>query len=227
MKRAVLLIATLFGGTSAEAHPLGATITDYELATMRGGIRLPDGTDVAIGVAIETQVNGVVALRTQFSTSQPGVQVYAGGLPATSTGAVAADSRSTAPVVDYSRNAAGTLITVAPAPTSAVLNVGTGGSLPPTVGTALAVQPNGTSVTTALGSVALRQTSGGFTSELMGNNFDVQQMIGQTTGAVIQNTGNNQAISTTTWISVDLRGIPVPSNLASTLTSAARAIVVH
>ena len=210
---------------AAVAHPFGAPVADSALATMRGGIRLPDGTDVAIGVAIETQVNGVVALRTQFSTLQPGVQVFAGGRPA-ATGGAAAGGVAT-PIVGYDRNAAGTTITVAPVSTPVVLNIGGGGSLPAVPGTALAIQPNAAPVATALGNVSLRQMSGGFTAELTGNGFDIRQMIGQATGAVVQNTVNNQSISTATWISIDLHGVAVPANLASTLSSAARAVLVH
>ena len=208
------------------AHAFGTPVTDRELATMRGGIHLPDGTDVAIGVAIETQINGIVALRTQFSTLQPGVQVFAGGQPATAAGTVMTGG-STLPIVTYDRNAAGTTITVAPVSDATALNISGSGSLPPPSGAPLALQPNAAPVATALGSVALRATSGSFTAELTGNGFDVQQMIGRATGAVVQNTVNNQSITTATWISIDLHGVAVPANLASTLASAARAVGVR
>lgn len=226
MMRALLVIP-LLTAVPVAANPFGAPVADSELATMRGGIRLPDGTDVAIGVAIETQINGIVALRTQFSTLQPGVQVYAGGSPATAGNTVVTGGAPMSPIVDYERNAAGTQITVAPASDPIVVNLGGGGSLPSPQGSALAVVPNGAPVATAFGNVALRQTSSGFTAELAGTGFDVRQMVGQATGALVQNTVNNASISTATWISIDLHGIAVPANLASTLSSAARAVAVR
>lgn len=224
MKPAVLLLP-LLAATPAAAHPFGPPVTDRELATMRGGIRLPDGTDVAIGVAIETQVNGVVALRTQFSTLQPGVAVFAGGAPAIGGTAVATGATS-APIVGYDRNAAGTTITVAPAATPVAVNL-SGGALPPPDGAPLAVSPGGPAVATTLGNVTLRAASGGFTSELAGRGFDIEQSVGQFTGAVVRNTVDNQAITTSTWISINLQGVAVPANLASTLAAAARAVVVR
>lgn len=222
----ILLLAALLTTSPAWAsgHPLRsqARVPDVELATMRGGIRLPSGADVAVGIAIETQVNGALALRTQYSTEQAGVRVYAGGpaaaLPDGSDGA------TRVPTIIYDRNAAGTTVSVASdQPISAVAIAG-GGAFPAAVGQPLATSVNGTPVATAFGDVALGQDSSGFTTTLAGPILLVQQMIGRATGVVVANTANNQVINTQTWVSVDIQGFVPPSGLASSLAQAASAV---
>ena len=84
---ALLIVATAPVSAQVLSQP---ALPDTELAKMRGGIALPGGANVAIGIVIDTQVDGALALRTVFSTETPGVSAYAGsGATAIGAGGVA------------------------------------------------------------------------------------------------------------------------------------------
>lgn len=229
----VLLFAAVavLAATPAAAGPMFggvAKVSDAALQTMRGGIALPGGLNVAIGIAIETRVDGMLALRTQFSTETPGIQVYAGGSATgmTVAGSTAAAGASTSPTIQYDRNAIGTTVVLMPAATFNAINVGngSGGSLPAATGSPLPVSVGGPGVATALGTVRLLGTATGNIAELAGPNLVIQQAIGQATGAIVANSGNNRAIDTATFVGIDVRGAIFPSGLTSSIESAAQAV---
>lgn len=216
--------------TPTDAGPMfggAAKISDAALQTMRGGIELPGGLNVAIGIAIETRVDGLLALRTQFSTEAPGIQVYAGG-PAVAMGAPGGTSAAAAntPAIQYDRNAIGTTVVLMPAATFNAINVGrgAGSTLPAPSGSPLPVSVGGPGVQTALGTVRLLGTATGNIAELAGPDLVIQQAIGQATGAIIANSGNNRAIDTATFVGINVRGAIFPSGLTSSIESAAQAV---
>ncbi len=230
MKSAILLVVlAALAASPVDAGPMfggAAKVSDAALQTMRGGVELPGGLNVAIGIAIETRVDGMLALRTQFSTETPGIQVYAGGpaTGATTAGGVAASG--TTPTIQYDRNAIGTTVVLMPAATFNAINVGngSGGSLPAATGSPLPVSVGGPGVATALGTVRLLGTATGNIAELAGPNLVIQQAIGQATGAIVANSGNNRAIDTATFVGIDVRGAIFPSGLTSSIESAAQAV---
>ena len=221
----ILTLLALFAAPVAAStlpFPVEVRVADAQLATMRGGIRLPGGADVAVGIAIETQVNGVLALRTQYSTEEPGARVYAGGVAAE---APAGDGMApSGPIITYDRNAAGATVTVTQGQPALAVSVGGSGGFPPAPGAPLPASVNGGPVATSLGTVSLAQDASGFTTTLTGPSLLVQQMIGRATGVVVANTANDQIINTQTWVSVDIVGFVQPSGLASSLAQAASAV---
>lgn len=223
--RYLLLPALLMTSPALASSPLldsHVRVSDADLATMRGGIRLPSGADVAVGIAIETQVNGTLALRTQYSTEQSGVRVYAGG-PALVQSDVSEESPPT-PTIIYDRNAAGSTVTVASSQPALNVSMAPSGVLPPAPGEALPVAVDGRAVPTSLGNISLSQSASGFTTTLASPTLLVQQLIGNATGVVVANTANDQVINTQTWVSVDIQGFVPPPGLASTLAQAASAV---
>jgi hypothetical protein len=228
MKLVILLAASAVLAASPtgadEMFGGAAKVSDAALQTMRGGVALPGGLNVAIGIAIETRVDGQLALRTQFSTETSGIQVYAGGA-VTGASSVAAAARTT-PSIQYDRNAIGTTVVLVPATTFNAINVGSGigNSLPATTGTALPVSVGGPGVFTALGTVRLLGTATGNIAELAGPDLVIQQAIGQATGAIVANSANNRAIDTATFVSINVRGAIFPSGLTSSIESVAQAV---
>ncbi len=230
--KSTLLVATVAAlvTTSTGAGPMfggAAKVSDAALQTMRGGIALPGGLNIAIGIAIETRVDGVLALRTQFSTETPGIQVYAGGpwAGATASGSATA-AAATSPTIQYDRNAIGTTVVLWPAATFNAVKVGSGAGANAPVPTMapLPVSVGGPGVATAFGTVRLLGTATGNIAELTGPDLVIQQAIGQATGAIIANSANNRAIDTATFVGIDVRGAIFPSGLTSSIEHAAQAV---
>lgn len=204
-------------------------LPDARLADMRGGILLPDGTSVVVGIALETRVDGMLALRTQFSTETAGVQVFAGGpgttvvdLPETTI----PGSPSGFPEVRIERDATGTVIGAAQPTivTNVRLGVGSDGEAGRLPGIAVPVTENGAAVATALGEVRLVRTAGGSITELSGPNLAVQQLVGNATGIIVANTASNRIIDNVTWVNVAVSGNLLPSGLTSSIESVAQAV---
>ena len=66
---------------AAQAAPMidAPVVPDPELATMRGGFRLPNGIDVSLTVQTQTAIDGAVVLRTVFRADQgaPTLTIFA------------------------------------------------------------------------------------------------------------------------------------------------------
>ena len=213
MITAVLLTSALCG-----AMP----VPDLALAAMRGGILLANGTNVAIGIALETRVDGIVALRTQFSTETPGVQVFSGGSRPASDGTAMPEMRSpNLPDIRIVRNGIGTTIGVAPNVTLGQMRVSSAAA--EAAGTPLALDDNRSSVT-AFGTVQAMRTATGTIVRLTGPDLSIQQSIGQAIGTIVANTASNRVIDTVTAVNIDLRGMVVPAGMTSALEAVAIAV---
>ena len=205
----------------------GPIVADAELARMRGGLLLPNGLDVSIGIDIQTRVNGLLALHTVYASQGPaaGVRVFADGpnpvplAPATQSVSAAATAGTPTLIVD--RSPTGTTIipsTASPATTVNLVNGDPSTWLSGAGQTQIPVQANGAAVATPNGNVSLANTSTGTVVALQTPTLLVQQLIGQATGVVIANTGNNQMIDTVSSVNVDLQGLS-PELLSSTFAA--------
>jgi hypothetical protein len=70
------------------------SVPDQDLQTMRGGMALPDGLTVNLGVDIQTMINGELALHTSYQSDGPnaGIRVNAG---AGGTSTISTDDQGT------------------------------------------------------------------------------------------------------------------------------------
>ncbi|WP_380878495.1 hypothetical protein [Sphingomonas sp. DBB INV C78] len=166
--------------------------SEQELDGIRGGFALPNGMDVSIGIEITTLVNGALALRTVLAsggTGTPSVFVGSGGTSATAS-------------------AGGTTLS-----NGNVVRVVNGDVQQPT---ALAGQelvelnPNGPAVATASGAIKLAQSDRGSTVVLSGASLELRHMVGDFTGSLVANAGNNRAIDTVVTVNVGLPNSSIP-----------------
>ena len=214
MLPAILLLA---GVLAPSANSWGVSpVPDRELATMRGGILLPNGLNIAIGIDIQTRIDGVLALHTIYSSEAPakGIQVYTDGTnsPSTAPGSTVVTTGGTLNAsVDASRSPAGTTvipatssqpttINVVSGPTSTWLN-GAGQNNVPVVA-------NGPAIAATSGTISLTEDAQGARVTLSTPTIEVQHLVGQATGAVISNTANDRTIDTVSSINVNLVGVP-------------------
>lgn len=63
-------LAILLWPATALASPFSSEVPDRTLATMRGGMALPGGLQVQMGVTTDTRINGEVVLRTVLTANQ-------------------------------------------------------------------------------------------------------------------------------------------------------------
>ena len=216
MIAALLLTATLHG-----AVPL----PDQALAGMRGGILLPNGTNVVIGIALETRVDGIVALRTQFSTEVAGVQVFSGGAPNADSGtATPVTTGLSLPDIRIVRTGIGTTIGMTPTVSIGQINVGSVAT--DSTGAPLNLDGN-RSVATPFGTVQAMRTATGTVVQLTGPDLSIQQSIGQAIGTVVANRANNRIIDTITAVNIDLRGSVMPAGMTSALEAVAIAVAAR
>ena len=191
-------------------------VPDAELAIMRGGLALPNGLSVAIGIDIQTRIDGVLALHTIYSSDGPnaGIRVYTDGVtsprtaPATAT--VMTVGTASLPIITIDRSPSGTTILPAVTTPAATVNLVSGD--PSTWLTAAGQTPvpvveNGPAVAAAPGAISLRNDGSGAVVTLDAPMLQVRQLIGQATGAVIANTGNDRSIDTISSVNVDLQGL--------------------
>lgn len=194
-----------------------APVPDRELATMRGGVLLPNGLNVAVGIDIQTRIDGVLALHTIYTSEQPnpGIRVYTDGTnsPATAptTTTVTTGTSGMVPTVLVGRSPTGTTITTSTLNAPMTVNVVSG----PTSGwlnaagqTMVPVTANGPAVIASSGVISLTNDEGGARVTLSAPAIQVEHLVGQATGAVVSNTANNRAIDTVSSINVNLVGLP-------------------
>lgn len=80
------------GNADSPVFGNATTLADDQLDQLRGGFTLPNGMDIAIGIDIQTTVNGALALRTMMTNLGTGVPVLfvgEGGASASAGGASA------------------------------------------------------------------------------------------------------------------------------------------
>lgn len=176
----------LFGGA--------AQLDDDALDELRGGFILPNGMDVAIGIDIQTSVNGVLALRTMVTTADTGLPVLFVG-----------DGSTTASSVQ-----GGTAVTLSG---GGVVRLVEGGASSLEAGPGQQrIEPaaNGAAVSTPSGTVQLFNDESGSQVVLNGDSLELRHMVGNFTGSVIANTANDRSISTVVTVNVDLQNSAVP-----------------
>ncbi len=191
-------------------------VPDRELAVMRGGVLLPDGLNIDVGIDIQTRLNGALILHTVYSTDGPaaGIKVYTDGTtaPSTTPATVSLNTAAAAstPTIIVDRATTGTIV-AAPSPTQPItVNLlqgapstwldGQGQNVVPVIANGPAVSSDGNEIQLATGAQGAIVT-------LNGPGLEVQQLVGQATGVVVANTGNDRVITTVSSINVDVQGI--------------------
>ena len=185
-------------------------VPDAELGEMRGGFDLPNGLDIAIGIDVQTRIDGALALHTVYSSEGPdaGVHVYSGdGGPASGSGGTSVAGAADGTGVSVSRSANGA--TVVSTPSTPAVTIVSNASPASAGGNALPLTANGAPVQTASGSYSLTSTDRGDVVTYAGPSIEVQHLIGQAAGVVIANTANNRTIDTTSTINIDMQNVPV------------------
>lgn len=188
--------AGLAPGLNAEAPPFPAEarVADDELDRARGGFILPNGMDVAVGIDIQTLVNGTLALRTVLNTADNGLPVVFAGTGGTSSTPSGEGNSTVVPGVGVVRVVEG------PAPPA---EAGAGQQ-------AIELTPNGPAVLTQLGSVQLAKDEAGSIVVLNGDSLELRHMIGNFTGTLVANTANDRSIDTVVTVNIDLQNSAVP-----------------
>lgn len=222
MKRALLLLllgAALATPAAAEtpgAAPFAsAPVSDQDLSTMRGGIMLPNGLVISLGVDIQTWVDGMLVLHTIYASDGPnaGVRVYTGGTnaspPPSGTTQVSFPGADTPGNVVVSRSPTGTTIIPAASSSPVTLNIVSGAptTWPAAQGeTPVPVMVNGPVVMQGPGTFRLSSDGGNLVSSLATSNLQIEHLVGQASGFVVANTANDRAIETVASVNVDLQG---------------------
>lgn len=202
---------------TAPVRPYAAPpVPARELARMRGGLLLPNGLDVTLGIDIQTRIDGVLALRTVYASagSQPGVRVFTDGtdpVPSAPTNAtVTTGGQTSAPVLVVDRSPTGTTIVPSTTEQPTTVNLVTGDQATWLSGagqTQLAVTPGGPAVATPNGAVTLEASPAGAVVTLRSDTLELRQLIGQATGVVVANSADGRVIDTTSAVNVDVRGL--------------------
>jgi hypothetical protein len=197
-------------------HVFGAQVPNEILAGMRGGVQLPNGLNIAIGIDIQTRVDGVLALHTLYSTDGPdaGVRVFTGGPAASSApaGEMSVDTPGSdaAPEVTVSRAPTGTTIDISTPSAPARVNILSGQSS--TWGTAagetqVPVSENGPPAETPVGNIRLAADERGAVVTLDAPMLQIRHVLGEAAGIVVANSGNDRTIDTVSSVNLDLRGL--------------------
>lgn len=200
-------------GTPAAVGQVIPPVPDHELASMRGGMLLPNGLNVAVGIDIQTRIDGVLALHTIYSSEGPnsGIRVYTDGTTSPSTApTTTVVSTQGAPVVVSWSPTQTTVIPSGGGP-AMTINVVAGPMsnwLDAAGQTLIPVSTNGPAIDAAPGRFSLTNDTQGARVTLMAPSIEVQHLVGQATGAVILNTANNRVVDTVSSINVDLIGLP-------------------
>lgn len=190
-------------------------LPDADLATQRGGFRLPNGIDVALTVQSQTAVNGIVVLRTVFAVDQgpATLDVYAPRAGATvAAGRTDTSGRAVAtPQVTYDGRHG---IQVTPGVTRTGVSIGSqpGDPLPD----GLVSVDAASGAATANGVIRQSGTASGQTVRLDGADLSIAHLTGKAFGTVIANTGSDRTIDTSTTLSIDVRNA-APDVLGSAL----------
>ncbi|WP_294395446.1 hypothetical protein [uncultured Sphingomonas sp.] len=213
--------------TAPRGAPWTVRVPDTVLATMRGGVRLPNGLDLSLGIDIQTWIDGQLALRTVYASdgSQPGVRVFTGGaMPAPTvppTATLSSGGEAGVPLLIVDRSPTGPTIVPTGAVGAATVNIVDGDPAIWLGGgdqTPVPVTPNGPAVAAPPGDLRFTIDADGAAVTLRTPTLEVRQLVGQATGVIVANSGNNTAIDTVSAVNVDLGGLS-PALLASTFAA--------
>ena len=203
--------------TIADPAPFASDqVPDPVLAELRGGIRLPNGIDVALSIDTLTAVNGAIVLQTvvKIDKGSPVITVYApadGQSVAAPNGAANAAS-GLLPMVTYDRQHGIQIVAQVTGPAISFSHANSAGT--PVSSGLNAIDPivpvqTGNGVITAIEAGARRGV------ELSGPDIQITHLTGNAFGSVIANSGSDRAIDTRTTIDIDLRNAG-PDILGST-----------
>lgn len=193
----------------------GEIVADDDLASMRGGMLLPNGISIAIGIDIQTRVDGLLALHTVYASegSNPGIRVYTDGAKpvplAPTTQTITAPANPSIPTLIVDRSPTGTTIIPTSASSATTVNLVNGDPSTWLSGEGqvqLPVTNGGPPVATPDGEVTLNDDDGSAVVRLSSDTLDVRHLVGQATGVVIANTANDRSIETVSSINVDVGG---------------------
>jgi hypothetical protein len=179
------------------------------LAVQRGGIRLPNGVDVALSIDTITAINGSVVLRTvtKIDEGVPRTMVFtpADGNPVILTrNGGEASSTMQQPSVTYDRqNGIRVIAGAMSMPVNFTVSNPARGEGRPSADGLEAIDPS-MGVTTADGVVRTVSDGGWRAVELKGSDITITHLAGNAIGSVISNSGSDRAIDTLTNLSIDL-----------------------
>lgn len=223
MKRAVTLLLVSLALTGAsDPSPFGAPpVSDEQLADMRGGLRLPNGIDVALAVQSDTVVNGQLVLRSVYRIDNGPAQLSVFvPKPGEATMVVTrGEGRGEgAPSISYDTQK-GLVVTPSGIFGNPLVAISTGGA-----GAAGAVSTDGLqgvdtsngAVATPAGIITVLPLDFGSRVRLQGDGLDASHFFGSALGSLTANSGSDRAIDTSTTISLDLRNAG-PDVLGSSL----------
>jgi hypothetical protein len=183
-------------------------LNDAELDQQRGGMELPNGMDVRIGIELSTRVNGDVVLRSVLSSGESAagqqVNVFTGGANA-GNGPVVAINGAASFRINTGANSGVDTAQVRIEPTATGISITPNTS--PNASVELMVVPvtqESGPVTTAFGNITLQRSSMGTTVSLVAPDLVIQHMIGTATGQLVANTANNRVIDNSTVFNVDI-----------------------
>jgi hypothetical protein len=197
-------------------HQFGTEVADEVLAAMRGGVALPNGLNIAIGIDIQTRVDGLLALHTIYATDGPdaGVRVFTDGAAPSivppGTIAVKTGGSDGSPEITVSRAPTGSTVDVSTPSAPTRVNILSG--MPSTWQTAAGQTPvpvteNGPAVSTPAGNIALVTNDRGAVVTLDAPMLRIQQIVGEAAGVIIANTANDRTIDTISSVNLDLQGL--------------------
>lgn len=204
-----------------------SAVPDRVLAEMRGGILLDNGLNIAIGLDIQTRVDGLLLLHTVYASDGPtsGLRVYTDGTsgpriaPGTLTVNVPGGNGGAAVSVD--RSAAGTTISLDDPSESAqvnLVNAEPGQWLNANGQKLVPVSEGSPPVSEGPGTFNVAVQDRGTVVTLDTASLQIRHLIGQATGVVIANTANDRSIDTISSVNVELQGIS-PALLSGLFTA--------
>ncbi len=213
-------------------HPFGnvVALNDGELDEQRGGMALPNGMDVRIGVDLSTSINGNIVLRSVLTSGDAAtgnqVNVYTGGAGGGSGPVVAINGAAAFRVNTVANNGTDTAqLRVEPTATGISIMPSVSPNSSVELMTVAVTQESGP-VSTAHGNVTVQQHNTGTTVSLVAPDLVVQHMIGAATGQLIANTANNRVIDNSTIFNVDIvNASPVIGSSLMQINAAAIAAV--
>lgn len=194
---------------------MGKPIGTPELAAMRGGVQLPNGLNLSVGIDIQTRVDGVLVLHSIYATDGPivGTRLFTDGAtpsdPVPAQESVSVPGGMTYPVISVSRSnlspgiapgAAGPPVTIN------LINDPQANWVPANGQQAVPVTLDGPPVSANAGQFGLVTTEGGTAALYQTDTLEIRHLIGQATGVVVANTASDRTIDTTSAVNIELRG---------------------
>ena len=199
------------GHASSDGAPAFTTpaLPDPLLATQRGGIRLPNGIDLALTVQTQTAVNGAVVLQTIYALDKgpASLTIYAPSpgseVPARPAASPVVAAAAMTPIVAYDPR---TGLSVTQGYSGMPVTVASGAPAGrPAVAEGLMVVDPASGPQTTAGSISTKSDGLLKTVTLAGSDFTVAHLAGSAFGTAVANAGSDRAIDTITSISLDLR----------------------